>query len=106
MVGTLIDELARTFVHDRFALEPVAATVMGVHDHDHRLGDLTADGFAACRAFTDDWLLRFEAIPDDELTEPQRIDRALILSELRGERALQPFVRSCRQLFVDSDRIA
>ena len=105
MVGTLIDELARTFVHDRFALEPVAATVMGVHDHDHRLGDLTADGFAARRAFTDDWLPRFEAIPDDELTEPQRIDRALILAELRGERALQPFERWRRQPFLYSDLI-
>ena len=39
-------ELVRQFVYDRFALEPVAATVAGVHQHDHELGDFTADGFA------------------------------------------------------------
>jgi uncharacterized protein (DUF885 family) len=105
MVGTLLDELARTFVFDRFALEPVAATVMGVHEHDHRLGDLTADGFAARRAFTEEWLGRVESVAEDELTDAQRVDKALVLADLRGERALHSFERWRRQPGLYSDLI-
>src|SRR6266699_1717394 len=59
MVGTLLEATVKTFLDDRFKLEPVAATIMGNHSHDHRLGDLTADGFAARNEFTEDWLRRF-----------------------------------------------
>ena len=79
-------ELVRQFVYDRFALEPTAATVAGVHQHDHELGDFTSAGFAARRAFSEEWLARFEGV-DEALFPQQEIDRELILSELRGERA-------------------
>jgi uncharacterized protein (DUF885 family) len=105
MVGTLLEATVKTFLDDRFALEPVAATVMGNHSHDHRLGDLTADGFAARNAFTEDWLKRFVGMGDDSLDPYQRVDRSLVLSELRGEHALQPFERWRRQPSLYSDLI-
>src|SRR5919201_3491767 len=97
-------ELVRQFVYDRFALEPVAATVAGVHQHDHELGDFTADGFARRRAFIEEWLARFEGV-DEARSPAQYIDRELILSELRGERALFPFERWRRQPGLYSDVI-
>ena len=97
-------ELVRQFVYDRFALEPTAATVAGVHQYDHRLGDFTAAGFAARRAFSEEWLARFEGI-DEALSPQQDIDRELILSDLRGERALFAFERWRRQPGLYSDVI-
>src|ERR671936_207455 len=97
-------ELVRQFVYDRFALEPVAATVAGVHQHDHELGDFTADGFTRRRAFSEEWLARFEGV-DEALSPAQEIDRELVLSELRGERALFAFERWRRQPGMYSDVI-
>src|SRR6266540_4552690 len=77
MVGTLLEATVKTFIEDRFALEPVAATVMGYHSHDHRLGDLTADGFAARNEFTQDWLRRFTGMGEDSLDAYQKVDRGL-----------------------------
>ena len=105
MVGTLLEATVKTFLDDRFALEPVAATVMGSHAHDHRLGDLTANGFAARNEFVDDWLRRFTGMGEDSLDPYQRVDRLLVLSELRGEKALQPFERWRRQPSLYSDLI-
>ncbi|HKW78124.1 MAG TPA: DUF885 domain-containing protein [Candidatus Limnocylindria bacterium] len=105
MSETSFIELARQFVYDRFALEPVAATVAGYHEHDHRLGDLTADGFAQRRAFSQEWLARFEAFDTEGLAPAQDVDRQLILTELRGERALLPFERWKRQPGLYSDLI-
>jgi uncharacterized protein (DUF885 family) len=105
MVGTLLEATVKTFLDDRFALEPVAATVMGNHAHDHRLGDLTADGFAARNAFTDEWLRRFGGMSEESLDPYQKVDRELVLSDLRGEKALQPFERWRRQPSLYSDLI-
>src|SRR5512141_3362735 len=92
MVETLpFVDLVRTFVYDRFALDPVAATVAGVHQHDHELGDVSADGWAKRRAFSEEWLARFEQLDPGTLSAAQAVDRELLLAELRGERALAPF---------------
>src|SRR5437899_9006320 len=92
MVETLFVELVRSFVYDRFALEPVSATIAGVHAHDHELGDYTADGFAKRRAFSEEWLTRMGEAAEG-LSPMQEVDRDLILAELRGERALFAFER-------------
>src|SRR5712664_4989465 len=104
MVDPSFTELVRQFVYDRFALEPVAATVAGIHQHDHELGDLTAKGFAERRAFSEEWLGRFEGI-DEVLAPAQDVDRELLLAELRGERALHSFERWRRQPGLYSDLI-
>ena len=93
MVETAFLDLVRQFVYDRFALDPVAATVAGVHQHDHELGDVTADGWARRRAFAEDWLTRFEQVDPATLTAAQVIDRDLLLADLRGERTLASFER-------------
>jgi len=95
----------RAFVDDRFALDPVAATIAGVHDYDARLGDLTAEGFAAREAFVETWLHRFEAASAESLPPGARTDRDLLVADLRGERALAPFERWRRQPGLYSDAI-
>ncbi|MEA2660497.1 MAG: hypothetical protein QOH08_69, partial [Chloroflexota bacterium] len=93
------------FVRDRYALDPTAATIAGLHDHDARLADMSADGFAARDAFTDRWLRTFEAHDPRTWTAHDRTDLALVLGELRGERALRPFERHARQPSLYSDAI-
>jgi uncharacterized protein (DUF885 family) len=78
--------------------------VAGVHDHDHRLGDLTADGFAERRAFSEEWLSKLEG-HEEQLSDFAEIDRQLILTELRGERALFEFDRWKRTPGLYSDLI-
>ncbi|MEX2047681.1 MAG: DUF885 domain-containing protein [Chloroflexota bacterium] len=101
----MIEATVKTFLDDRFALEPVAATVMGNHSHDHRLGDFSAAGFAARDALTEDWLRRFTSMGEDSLDPYQKVDRDLVLAELRGEHALQSFERWRRQPSLYSDAI-
>lgn len=99
--GALADELVR----ERYALDPVAATAAGIHDHDHRMTDLSADGFAARDALADRWLVRLEALDTAALTPAERTDHALLLADLRGERAVRPFERWRRQPSLYSDAV-
>src|SRR4029077_5621026 len=93
------------FVHDRYALDPTAATIAGLHDHDARLADLSADGFAARDVFADRWLRVFESHHARSWSANDRTDLGLVLGELRGERALRPFERWRRQPSLYSDAI-
>ena len=93
------------FVHDRFALDPTAATIAGIHEHDARLADLSEDGFAARDAFTDRWLHVFESHDDTTFAPAARTDLRLILGELRAEKAMRPFERWRRQPSLYSDAI-
>jgi hypothetical protein len=105
MVGTLLEATVKTFLDDRFALDPVFATVMGNHSHDHRLGDFSAAGFAARNELTEDWLRRFTNMGQDSLDPFQKVDRDLVLAELRGDKALHSFERWRRQPSLYSDVI-
>ena len=93
------------FVGDRFALDPTAATIAGLHDHDAKLADLSAEGFAARDAFAERWLHVFESHDPASWSAPDRTDLALVLGELRGARALRPFERHARQPSLYSDAI-
>ena len=93
------------FVRDRYALDPTAATIAGLHDHDARLADLSAEGFAARDASADRWLRIFEAHDPSSWSAADRTDLALVLGELRGERAVRPFERHRRQPSLYSDAI-
>ena len=93
------------FVHDRYALDPTAATIAGLHEFDDRLADLSEQGFADRAAFTDRWLHVFESHDARPLGPTDRTDLALILGELRGEKALRPFQRHARQPSLYSDAI-
>ncbi len=107
MVGepSVLRQQIDLFVHDRYALDPTAATIAGLHDFDDRLADLSAEGFADRDAFTDRWLHVFESHDPSPLGPTDRTDLALILGELRGERALRPFQRHVRQPSLYSDAI-
>ena len=93
------------FVRDRYALDPTAATIAGLHEHDAKLPDMSADGFAARDAFTDRWLHVFESQDGSSWSLSDRTDLALVLGELRGEKALRPFERHARQPSLYSDAI-
>ncbi|MDQ6858669.1 MAG: DUF885 domain-containing protein [Chloroflexota bacterium] len=107
MVGEerAFEQHVEVFVRDRFALDPTAATIAGLHDHDARLADLSADGFAARDAFTDRWLTTFEGYDAATWSPQAQTDLALVLGELRGERAVRPFERHTRQPSLYSDAI-
>jgi len=104
MAEVFHDVVAR-FVSERYALDPVAATAAGIHDHDDRLPDLSADGFAARDAFVDRWTSELEAVPRHELDTLDRTDRDLLLADLRGQRAVRSFERWRRQPGVYSDAV-
>ena len=93
------------FVHERYALDPTAATIAGLHDHDAKLADLSAEGFAARDGFADRWLQTFESHDAASWSPADRTDLALVLAELRGQRALRPFERHARQPSLYSDAI-
>ncbi len=101
----VFSELISAYIQGRFALDPVAATIVGVHDHDDRLGDLSADGFAARRSFVDLWQRRFAAHDEAALSPNERVDRALLLADLRGESALAGFERWRRQPSLYSNAV-
>jgi uncharacterized protein (DUF885 family) len=86
-------ELVTRHVTERYALDPVAATVAGIHDHDHRMPDMTGPGFGDRDAFVDRWLTELEGIPQQGLGPVERTDRALLLADLRGQQAVREFAR-------------
>src|SRR5258708_12746144 len=92
MVGDVepFREQVEAFVTDRYALDPTAATIAGIHEHDHRLADLSEDGFAARDAFADRWLHVFESHDPPAPSPPHRTDPPLILGGLPGAPALPP----------------
>ena len=97
--------LVRRYVDERYALDPVAATAAGIHDHDARVPDLTAEGWAAREAFADRWADELESVAPQDLDALGRTDRALLLAELRGQQALRSFERWKRQPGLYSDAV-
>lgn len=85
--------LVARHVKERYEMEPVAATAAGIHDHDHRLPDMTGPGFGDRDAFVDRWTSELEAVPPQDLGPLERTDRALLLADLRGQKAVRDFAR-------------
>src|SRR5438128_557450 len=103
--GAAFREQVDLFVHERYALDPTAATIAGIHDHDAKLADLSEAGFAVRDAFAERWLAVFESHDGQAWPAADRTDLALVLGELRGERAVRPFERFRRQPSLYSDAI-
>src|SRR5689334_820389 len=74
------------FLREFFVLDPLQATAAGLHDHDDRWPDVSAQSRFSRLAFYDEWTRRFAAFGDEELTVDERIDRDLLLMELDGWR--------------------
>ena len=89
----MIDSLTAEYVDWLFAESPVTASFHGADGYDDQLPDLSAEGFARRDAAEDDWVARFSALRDDELADDQRIDRDLVLSNLRGATITRDWLR-------------
>jgi hypothetical protein len=77
---------ADAFLDEYFALDPIAATAIGYHEHDGRWPDLSAAARPARLAFTDRWMAELSAFADDDLTLDERVDRDLLIDELASIR--------------------
>lgn len=82
-----LSDLARQFLDEEHAANPVRASYLGLTDYDDQLDDLSESAIEADAARSAAWLERFAAIGDDELTFDERIDRDLAIAQLR-ERAV------------------
>ena len=76
--GGRVDEFLDEFFH----LYPVAATATGMHAVDGEWPDLSEAGRAARSNFADRWTKEFRGFADADLTQDERLDRDLLLSEL------------------------
>ena len=79
-------DLARAFIAESFALDPLEATNAGVHDHDARWPGWSSAGIAERLAFVDRWTALLEAIPSGSLSSDEAIDRDRLLLELGDRR--------------------
>ena len=68
------------------ALHPVAATALGVHDHDGRWGSEGAKGDAAIIAWVDEERTRLEGLDPAVLSSDDQVDRDLALATLAAIR--------------------
>jgi uncharacterized protein (DUF885 family) len=83
---TAFSERLDQFVREFFVLNPLHATAAGMHDHDGRWPDVTAEGRYSRLAFYDEWTRRLAGFDDGELSADERIDRDLVLMELDAAR--------------------
>ena len=83
-------DLADTFLKEEFAESPVLASSLGLTEYDERLDDLSADAHRRHEERSAAWAKRFRAIPDDALSENERIDRDFVGSILRGRELNAP----------------
>ena len=78
-----LSESLDAYVRDMLRAQPITATKLGVHEHDHALGDVSADAFADFarrrRAFRDE----MEAVDPATLTRAERLDWHTALIEAR-----------------------
>src|SRR5687768_4076770 len=82
--GTNLAGLIDGFLSNEFETSPVTASGLGLTEYDERLDDLSSESFHKRDADAEEWLARFEVLPDSGLTDDQRIDRDLCIAMLRG----------------------
>jgi uncharacterized protein (DUF885 family) len=87
--GTPFDTLAGGYLDELFADRPAVATFQGWDGLDDLSPDLGATAVDEREQRRDEWLARFDELPDATLTPTQRIDRDLVVSVLRGEQAMR-----------------
>ncbi|MCW2666055.1 MAG: hypothetical protein JWN57_1017 [Frankiales bacterium] len=85
-----LPELLDGLLADEHRANPLGASGLGLTEHDGRLPDLSASAYADRAARDAQWLAAFEAVPDEEVADPEdRADRDLVVAWLRGRRALE-----------------
>ena len=83
------DALAAALAADQLAAAPTLGSGLGLTEYDELLPDLSASGIVARQRNEDEWLARFEALPDEGLDPAERIDRDLVVMSLRGRRTMR-----------------
>lgn len=83
-----IDDLIETFLADEVEESPTTATRLGIDGHDDRIGDFSEAGFLRRQTADTQWLDRFTALPDGDLSFDEAIDRDLVVSTLRGRQVM------------------
>src|SRR3990170_4786458 len=84
-------ELSNEFLDAEFADSPVRASGLGLTEYDEQLDDLSEAAFDR-RSSTDvQWLERFRAVDESQLSFDEAIDRDLVISILRGRQIVDDF---------------
>ena len=88
-VATTPDERFRSLVEEHFRRsmerDPVAATFLGIHEHDERLADTSRGGVEARIADARRFLADVEGLDPDALSPGERFDRELVIHAVRLE---------------------
>lgn len=79
--ATLVDR----YFDEVFQQSPSYATYVGIHDYDHQLEDYSRAAVNTERERLKQWLLRFQNIPADRLSESEDIDRQLLLNSIQAQ---------------------
>jgi uncharacterized protein (DUF885 family) len=79
------DAFVDGFLAWHFADQPVRATRLGIHDHNHALPDLSQEGQARRTADLNDWLGRLEVIDADLLSPADQLDYQVLDHAIRGD---------------------
>ncbi len=77
--------LARTYYTESFAMSPIYATELGVHDYDSQIGDFSAQGIAKQLDVDRDYLAKLEAVDPATLSPSVALDRTLLEYSLRDD---------------------
>ncbi|MGI8662946.1 MAG: DUF885 domain-containing protein [Acidimicrobiales bacterium] len=88
---TAIEALVEEYLAWILEQDPTRASFHGAEGFDDLLPDLSAAGFAARFVAEDDFAARFGALDDAGLNAEQRIDRDLVVSNLRGAQIMRDF---------------
>jgi uncharacterized protein (DUF885 family) len=83
---TSFADLARRLIDESLAIDPLAATNAGIHDHDARWPDWSSDGIVDRLALADRWTASLESIPAADLSPDEAIDRDRLLLDLGDRR--------------------
>ncbi|HLY56604.1 MAG TPA: DUF885 domain-containing protein, partial [Stellaceae bacterium] len=78
-------DLASKFYADEFRASPITATRVGIHDYDAAVDDLSAAGYAAEIARLHAALSTFQQIDPATLSDSDRDDHEVLISEIEGD---------------------
>ncbi len=79
------------YLGELFEEHPTEASFLGLTEHDHRLADHSAEGFARREESAAAWLERFEGFDGEALEPAQRVDLALLEAHLGRQVATASF---------------
>jgi uncharacterized protein (DUF885 family) len=74
--------LAHSYYYGNFAVDPIDATQLGVHDYDDQIGDFSAAGIANQLATDHEYLAKLNAIDPSRLSASVALDRTLLKNTL------------------------